>query len=264
MTKVFVLSAISASGLAGLAGAQDAHPTLPTMWTSETIDPPEGDGMESYNFVNRPTASNPSTMWSNYTLGPGDFCRRLIWTADEIHHNRYEWGSACPAGISGVECCKTGQDGNQIELQIPNTHLPFGLKTKVKSLGPSTVTAFGQNVTADGWSWGFGGESFEVYTQPCDACVNNITLVAWSVFVEKQHIATIQFKNYRGVAPADVPAFRKTFQLPDACKGAPKCNDGTDDDATDDDPTNGKAEPMTLAQAMRSSTIRKLLAPRYA
>ena len=45
MTKVNKAFAIS--GLAGLACAQGTHPTLPTMWNAETIDPPEGDGMES-------------------------------------------------------------------------------------------------------------------------------------------------------------------------------------------------------------------------
>ena len=46
------------------------YPTLPTLWTSETIEPgapDSGKGIESYNFVDKPTDDNPSALWSNYT-----------------------------------------------------------------------------------------------------------------------------------------------------------------------------------------------------
>lgn len=59
---------------APLVQAQKTHPTLPTMWNAETIDPPMGKGLESYNFVATPTIDNPSAMWSNYTG-----CKRLIY-----------------------------------------------------------------------------------------------------------------------------------------------------------------------------------------
>lgn len=203
--------------------AAKVHPTLPTMWTAETIDPPMGDGMESYKFVATPTKENPSAMWSNYTG-----CERLI----------YYDGTAGPGGNSAryllgcdaVDCCRETQDGNQVEFQIPNVAYANPNKTvDVTWGGLVNVTVFDRDVQADKWSWEMDlpvnglFEYIEAYTQDCAECVNGVTLVLWQVFVDqKLHPnGKIQFKNYRGVADdgsAETGAFKSSFQIPKMCQ----------------------------------------------
>jgi len=199
------MRAVSCVSLLVAGAAAQTPPTLPTMWTAETVDPPMGDGMESYNFVAKPTLDNPSTMWSNYTG-----CQRLIWVGNNAVAYRYLL--KCDA----VDCCQEEQDGNQVEFQIPNVH-PASL-AKVKYGGRKTVTNFGEQVEADEWTWKFLFSEYKVYTNPCADCVNNVTLVQWGASVLNT-TATIQFKNYRGVAEADAASFKKSFAVPAECQG---------------------------------------------
>jgi len=189
--------------VAGAAAQTPQHPTLPTMWRAETVDPPQGDGFESYNFVAKPSLDNPSTMWSNYTG-----CQRLIWVGSNAVAYRYLL--KCDA----VNCCKEEQDGNQVEYQIPNTK-----NGKVHYGGRKTITNFGEQVEADEWTWKAALiEEYVAYTNPCADCVNNVTLLQWGAKVLNT-TATIQFKNYRGVAEADAAAFKSTFAVPAECQG---------------------------------------------
>merc|ERR1712196_673476 len=93
-----------------------AHPVLPTSWTAETIEMTGPgkfmDGIEAYHFVAKPTPSNPSGIWSNYTG-----CQRLIYD---------EGGASSGPGqrrylfkCDAVNCCYETQQGNHKEYQIP-------------------------------------------------------------------------------------------------------------------------------------------------
>lgn len=199
------MRAVSCMSLLLVGGAAQTPPTLPTMWTAETIDPPQGEGTESYSFVSKPTIDNPSAMWSNYTG-----CQRLIWVGNNYDAARYLL--KCDA----VDCCKEEQPGNQVEYQIPNVH-PASL-THVKYGGRQTVSNFGEQVEADAWSWKFLTAEYTAYTNTCADCVNNVTLVQWDVKAFGQN-ATIQFKNYRGVGEAGAAAFKSTFAIPEQCTG---------------------------------------------
>eukprot|EP00756_Hemistasia_phaeocysticola_P033025 Hpha_TRINITY_DN16442_c1_g2::TRINITY_DN16442_c1_g2_i1::g.159627::m.159627 len=181
-------------------------PTLPTMWTAETVDPPMGDGIESYNFVDDPTEHNPSTMWSNYTG-----CQRLIWVGNNYDAVRYLL--KCDA----VDCCTEDQGGNQVEFQIPNVHPAY--LTKVKYGGREKITNFGDKVEADAWSWKFAMEEYTAYTNSCADCVNNVTLLQWVVNTAYVN-ATIQFRNFRGIGEAGAAAFKSSFAIPPQCQGS--------------------------------------------
>ena len=47
----------------------DDHPTLPTMWTATVNEAEVGTVLESYIMIDRPTPSNPSAKWTNFTDG---------------------------------------------------------------------------------------------------------------------------------------------------------------------------------------------------
>jgi hypothetical protein len=193
-----------------VAGAP-THPTLPTMWIAETIDPPEGAGLEAYLFVDNPNEGNPSAMWSNYTD-----CERLI----------YDDGTLTRSGryllsCDSVDCCKETQDSNQVEFQIPNIHP--ATRTTVNYLGRKNVTSFDKVIEADAWEWKFGLEHFNAYTNPCPTCVNNVTLVLWEARVLYES-AAIQFSNFQGISASAAPAFKKLFQIPDICHDAIPCD----------------------------------------
>ena len=67
---------LSASLFAALS---DPHPTLPTAWTATVKEVEVGVVFESYIMVDKPTPTNPSGKWTNYTDGS---CQRLIYDGD--------------------------------------------------------------------------------------------------------------------------------------------------------------------------------------
>jgi len=186
------------------------HPTLPTMWISETWDPPMGDGMESYNFVDPPRDDNPSSMWSNYT---NPDCKRLIHVSQ---YDQMRYLLKCDA----VNCCKEDMGrANQIEFQIPNVH-PAWLSLNFSHTPDQTIiNQYGDRVEGlDLWHWQFIGEHWDVYTKKCADCVNEVRLHRWEVGVGPQKVA-IDFRNYTGIPESERTAFSNTFQIPDQCTG---------------------------------------------
>jgi len=224
---------------APLVQAQKTHPTLPTMWNAETIDPPMGKGLESYNFVATPTIDNPSAMWSNYTG-----CERLIYydgTAGSGGNSaRYLLG--CDA----VDCCRETQDGNQVEFQIPNVY--YADPNKVVNVtygGLKNVTVFDEVVEADVWEWEFDlpgtsfKEYFQAYTQDCADCVNGVTLVLWEVYFDQKVNPTgkIQFKNYRGIPEDEAASFKASFAIPLECQANNILTCNVDDNGVTGEPS---------------------------
>ena len=235
------------------------------MWRATTRgDGPSGQagqdvGQESYTLPPQAEISpeNPSAAWANFSVG-GAQCNRLIYYLNNINSWRYEDGSGCPGGIAGQVCCKTSQDGNHVEYQIPNVYRVFNKSARidVTSMGQQQIQVFDQNVTADGWTWKFGLEKWEAYTVKNASAPTGVDLVRWDVFVEGKQAASIEFKDFHGVTDDEAEEFKSEFHVPDECKGSPKCNDGTDDDAADDDPTVGGARAA-------QRRMHKILGPRY-
>lgn len=260
--KVVTIALLVAAAAAG----GDPHPTLPTMWRATTRgDGPSGTalqdvGQESYTLPpdSEVSKDNPSAMWSNFTFDGGAKCNRLIYFLNQIDNWRYEDGDGCPGGLAGVACCKTSQGGNQVEFQIPNVYKVFNKSARVDvtSMGSSQIQVFDQTVTADGWTWKFSLEHWEVYTVKNASAPTGVDLVRWDVFVEGKQAASIEFKDFHGISDDEATEFKSEFYVPDECKGCQKCNDGTDDDAADDDPS---ADGERAAQRR----MLKLLGPRF-
>lgn len=192
------------------------HPTLPTMWSSETNEPPVGDGEESYYFTDKPTEDEPSAMWSNYT---DPECRRLIW---DVGYSQVRYLLKCDA----VDCCKESGQGNQIEFQIPNVHPEFLAKNFTYAPNQTIVNAYGTKLTGlDVWHWEFGPEKWDVYTKPCASCANKVQLYRWYVkaFTEE---AAIDFVNFTGIQESQRAEFKSNFYVPDQCKpdNIPECD----------------------------------------
>ena len=127
-------------------------------------------------MVDKPTPSNPSAKWTNFTDGS---CQRLIYDGDLENNARYLLG--CDA----LDCCVERQEGNHIEYQIPNVHPSF--LTKVESLGKHTIS---QNegskivkVTCDVSSWKFGLATYYAFTTK-DPKTNVTVLNRWTVDAE--------------------------------------------------------------------------------
>ena len=184
-------------------------PTLPTLWRATTIDPPMGQGIEEYKYVNSPTKDNPSAMWSKYKG-----CSRLIYV-DGVTQTRFLLG--CDA----VDCCTEEQEGNQVEFQIPNYTSRRDIPIKYQKVN---ITNFGEEVEADEWSWNFNIEKFIAYTRECKSCYNGIQLLQWKASVLGEG-AVIQFKDYHGIDPEsdEGKEFVKTFEIPDVCKNVIEC-----------------------------------------
>jgi hypothetical protein len=193
------------------------HPTLPTMWISETTDPPMGDGMESYFFVDKPTDDNPSAMWSNYT---NPECKRLLWAGEYERQIRYLL--KCDA----VDCCKEESTGNQIEFQIPNVHPAALAKNFSHTPNVTILNTYGTKLTGlDEWTWQFGPEHWSVYTKANPPAVNHVTLYRWHVEAFEEKVS-IDFVNFTGIAESDRATFKQDFQVPDQCKpeNIPECD----------------------------------------
>lgn len=190
------------------------HPTLPTLWKAVTIDPPMGQGVEEYKFVDKPTTDNPSAMWSKY-----NGCSRLIYV-DGPTQVRYLLG--CDA----VECCTEEQDGNQVEFQIPNIHS----KSVNVYHQKANITNFGETVEADEWSWSWVIGKWSAYTKNCSDCYGGVQLLQWKASVLGTE-AIIQFKDYRGIDPESEEGkeFSATFTPPDICDNAIECAEGLHD-----------------------------------
>jgi hypothetical protein len=192
------------------------YPTLPTLWEAETIEPGapgNGKGIESYNFVDKPSDDNPSTMWSNYTD-----CQRLIYVPNNYDAKRYLLG--CDA----VDCCWESQDGNQVEFQIPNVRYSNPKKTVDVYYRRANVTNFGETIEADEWSWSWSvqdklSQDWRAYTLPCDNCVNGVKLIQWQSRAMGLEWWPIQFKNYRGyeIDSAEGNQFKNQFSIPEVC-----------------------------------------------
>lgn len=205
--------------LAVVALALDYHPTLPTMWVSETNDPPMGDGLESYYFIDKPTADQPSAMWSNYTTPE---CRRLIWSVG-VSQTRYLL--KCDA----VDCCKEEGSGNQVEFQIPNVHPAVLAKNFTHTPNVTLLNTYGTTLTGlDMWHWEFGPEKWDVYTSACASCVNKVRLHRWYVQAFTEQVA-IDFVNFTGIPESGRTEFKSGFYVPDQCKpdNVLRCDDKT-------------------------------------
>jgi hypothetical protein len=63
-----------------MLGALSPHPTLPTAWVATVKEAEVGVVYESYIMVDKPTATNPSAKWTNFTDGS---CQRLIFDGPE-------------------------------------------------------------------------------------------------------------------------------------------------------------------------------------
>lgn len=204
--------------LASSAVAQLPHPTLPTMWISETNEPGMGDGFESYYFVDQPTKTNPSALWSNYTG-----CQRLIYDdGTEINNKRFLL--KCDA----VDCCTEDQDGNQVEFQIPNVHPEAAAKNFTVTHNVSLTTEYDETVTTDEWHWQTlrDSEEWHVYTTNCSSCVNNVQLYRWKVRALTEEV-NIDYKNFQGIPESQRAEFLSTFQIPKQCQGPQvlRCDD---------------------------------------
>lgn len=216
-TSVSMLLA-AAIGLAAVNAAM-AHPTLPTEWTSIVNEDEVGTVLESYRMVYKPSPSNPSGKWTNFTDGS---CMRLILDDDLAHEGRYLL--QCDA----VDCCIEEQEGNHIEYQIPNVHPCIkSLGCEVEYAGKETIhQTFGsQSVTvnADVYTWSFEFSKFFSFTTGGgDGGVAQ--LHRWSVQVEGQNF-TNDYANYTQVPKADLPEFISTFAVPPQCQGAISCGD---------------------------------------
>jgi len=191
----------------------DKWPTLPTQWVATTIDPPMGQGVESYNFVSTPTAQNPSTMWSNYTD-----CERLIYVPGYS-------GTRYLLGCDSLDCCWETQDGNQVEFQIPNIYYANPDKKVDVYYRRWNVSNFGNMIEADEWSWalttpaGNVTEKFWAYTLPCESCVGGVQLMNWEVQALSTNKIVVQFQGYRGydATTEEGKAFAQSFQIPKQC-----------------------------------------------
>ena len=161
---------------------------------------------ESEHFFRKPTPTNPSGKWTNYTDGS---CQRLILQTG-YDATRYLLG--CDA----VDCCTEDDTAGPIEYQIPNVH-PSWL-AKVESAGTADVTLFDNTVIkdCDVWSWKFTIENFTVYTKT-DESSNSTALVQWDVHIEGDDISN-QYKDYTAIPDSEQSAFALNFQEPPVCQ----------------------------------------------
>ena len=194
--------------------AAPSHPTLPTRWTAKVNEDEVGLVLESYKMVDKPTPSNPSAKWTNFTDGS---CQRLIFDGDLENNARYLLG--CDA----LDCCIESQEGNHLEYQIPNIHPSF--LTKVESLGKHTISQYEGSkivkVTCDVSSWKFGLATYYAFTTK-DPKTNVTVLNRWTVDAEGKNFTN----DYFGYAtPTDVAQFDAQFNVPAICNGAMSCGD---------------------------------------
>jgi hypothetical protein len=77
------------------------------------------------------------------------------------------------------------------------------------------VETFGQEVTADAWSWKFAIEHFRAYTTGTGD-PTNITLHGWDVNASGVQ-ALIQFKNFHPITKEEEPKFMSQFHPPSSC-----------------------------------------------
>lgn len=237
------------------------YPTLPTLWDAETIEPGSpgsGKGIESYNFVEKPTEDNPSAMWSNYTD-----CQRLIYIPNNYDAKRYL------LGCDSVNCCWESQSGNQVEFQIPNVHYSNPTKKVDVYWRNANVTNFGETFEADEWSWSWTAkdilsQDWRAYTLPCEECVNGIKLIQWQSRAMGSEWFPIQFKNYRGydLSTSDGDAFKEQFTIPAICQknNLLECPSGLHDKYFSKPLTGGRQSECDVAKYLRragfpSSTI---------
>merc|ERR1711871_531306 len=92
---------VAAAMASTLAAARAGHPTLPTDWRATVKEAQVGVVYESYRMVDKPTPSNPSAKWTNFTDGS---CQRLIYVGNNYNEARYLLG--CDA----VTCCTEQQE----------------------------------------------------------------------------------------------------------------------------------------------------------
>ncbi len=191
----------------------DAHPTLPTMWTATVTEDEVGTVLESYIMIDRPTPTNPSGKWTNFTDGS---CQRLILDPDLPEAARYLLG--CDA----LPCCTESQEGNHLEYQIPNVHpaafatVKHGGKVEIQqTLNGKTITT---NTDVYSWSFGLGKwYAFVTKTNGTSAILNR-----WVAEAEGKNFTNDYF-NYE--VPKDVAAFKSQFAVPAICEQAPSCGE---------------------------------------
>ena len=207
-------STLAASALAATAAAA-AHPTLPSAWTAQVQEAKVGDVLESYLMVDRPTPSNPSGKWTNFTDGS---CQRLIFDPDLPGAARYL------LKCDSVPCCTEDQEGNHMEYQIPNVHP--AILAPVTALGKETYTdAFGNKVTADVFQWKFGFATYAAYTTAGATKDAHAQLHRWNVSVQGTSFIN-DYKNFTEISEDALPAFSRQFRVPEVCGDRPpKCAD---------------------------------------
>jgi len=191
-----------------VALACGAYPTLPTAWRATVKEAEVGVVYESYIMVDKPTETNPSAKWTNFTDGS---CQRLIFDGPNYAAMRYLL--KCDA----VDCCKEEQSGNHVEYQIPNIH-PKWL-AKVTELGKESITLFnGSSIVADAFRWKVFPLKYTAYTVGSE-------LVRWNVNVEGDNI-TNDYANFTAIPEDEIAAFQSNFAVPPQCKAPniPRCD----------------------------------------
>lgn len=176
------------------------------MWISTTNDPPMGEGIEAYYFIDKPTDDSLSAMWSNYTN-----CERLIQCGSYETQIRYLL--KCDA----VDCCKEEETGNQVEFQIPNVHPAILAENFTHTPNVTVQTEFGE-VTCDVWSWQFTAEHWRVCTTVDKTQPTQVALHQWFVQAFEERVA-IDFKDFKGIPETSRQDFYQSFALPQQCKG---------------------------------------------
>merc|ERR1712232_991021 len=90
------------------------------------------------------------------------------------------------------------------------------LLAPVKFIGKENITLFDQStVQADHWQWKFLVATYNVYTTT--AADGNGILHRWVGNAGQDY--PNEYVNYKAIAKDDAESFRRTFHVPEICKG---------------------------------------------
>jgi hypothetical protein len=187
-------------------------PYVPTQWIANTIDPPEGEGVEQYNFLDPFQSSdwNPCGHWAQY---PG--CSRLESdTGGDLSYN-IRWYLGC-----FNDCCYAPYEGDIKEWQLrPN---------KATSVPAQVIESFGKSINCTGWSDNYNIAAY-TYWFTTEATTNKPILHRIDYTAVGVPPGDIQFQNFQEVAQDDSAAF--AFGLVGANASASLFNEPTICDA---------------------------------
>lgn len=201
------------AAVAGTVAAVQAtqHPTLPTNWKATVNEAQVGVVYESYRMVDKPTATNPSGKWTNFTDGS---CQRLIYDGPDYAAMRYL------LSCDSLPCCTEEQSGNHMEYQIPNVHP--AIFAPVTYGGKETINLPDGDIDADVWKWSFGLGKYFAFTTGGDVSKNETAqLHRWVVQAQGQNF-TNDYYNYTTVE--EDQAWIDSFTVPDICSNADSCD----------------------------------------